>query len=148
MLSSIKNDLLYLLNIIEYIEKINLYAKDSKDSEEFYNMNDQLNFNACLNLMANIGENIAKTSDELREKYSSIKWKEIKGFRNRIVHDYVNVDTFMVFDIIRKDLNILKTGIIEIISKEISCKNFDIEELKVAKDSFYYRHIKFEDLEK
>jgi uncharacterized protein with HEPN domain len=50
MLPQIKNDLLYLLNILESIEKINLYIGDIDNAEDFYYANDQLNFNATLNL--------------------------------------------------------------------------------------------------
>lgn len=44
MLQSIKNNLMYLLNMLESLEKILLYSKDCTDAEEFYEMNDQLNF--------------------------------------------------------------------------------------------------------
>lgn len=52
--------MMYLLNIPESIEKIILYSDDCNDAETFYELNDQLNFNASLNLFANIGENIAR----------------------------------------------------------------------------------------
>ena len=66
MLPDIKNDLMYLLNILESIEKILLYSRDCSDAETFYGLNDQLNFNASLNLFANIGENIGKISDAIQ----------------------------------------------------------------------------------
>lgn len=109
MLPSIKNDLMYLLNILESIEKIMLYSADCSDAESFYQVNEQMNFNATLNLLANLGENTSKLSDELKNIYSDIDWSQIKGFRNRVVHDYINVDTFMVFDIIKNNLKPLKS---------------------------------------
>ena len=54
MLPNKKNDLLYLLNILESIEKIRLYGAETQDAEAFYQLNDQLNFNASLNLLTNI----------------------------------------------------------------------------------------------
>ncbi len=144
MLPGIRNDLMYLLNILESIEKILLYSKDCNGAETFYELNDQLNFNASLNLFANIGENIGKISDELMRKYSDIDWKQIKGFRNRVVHDYVNIDTFMVFDIIKNDLKQLKDKLTKIISFELTVGNFDMEEYTAARKSFYYRHINFD----
>jgi len=143
MLPGIKNDLMYLLNILESIEKINLYSDDCSDAETFYQKNEQMNFNATLNLMANIGENIGKLSDELKQLYADIAWKEIKGFRNRVVHDYINIDTFMVFDIIRNDLKPLNHILRNIVKNELSKGNFDPEEYEAAKQSLYYRHIKF-----
>lgn len=139
MLPGIKNDLMYLLNILESIEKILLYSKDCNDAETFYELNDQLNFNASLNLFANIGE----VSDELKQKYPDIDWKQIRDFRNREVHDYVNIDTFMGFDIIKNDLKQLKHKLMKIISCELTIGNFDMEEYTAARKSFYYRHINF-----
>jgi len=143
MLPDIKNDLMYLLNILESIEKILLYSKDCTRAEEFYEMNDQLNFNASLNLLANIGENIGKVSDELKQIYANIEWKQIKGFRNRVVHDYVNIDTFMLFDIIKNNLAPLRHNLMDIVANELEKGNFDIEEYGEAQKSFYYRHIDF-----
>ena len=69
MLPGIKNDLMYLLNILESIEKIILYSADFSDAESFYEHNEQINFNATLNLLANIGENTGKLSNELKQIY-------------------------------------------------------------------------------
>lgn len=143
MLPSIRNDLMYLLNMLESLEKILLYSKDCTDAEEFYEMNDQLNFNASLNLLTNIGENIGKISEELKQLYINIEWKQIKGFRNRVVHDYVNIDTFMVFDIIKNNLAPLKSSLMDVVAKELEKGNFDHEEYDESIKSFYYRHIDF-----
>ncbi|MEG2347939.1 MAG: HepT-like ribonuclease domain-containing protein [Cetobacterium sp.] len=146
MLTNIKNDLMYLLNILESIEKIELYSKDFNDAEKFYLFADQLNFNATLNLFANIGENIGKLSEELKSKNQSIPWRIIKDFRNKVVHNYVNLDIFMIFDIIKNNLPSLKGPIEDIIIFEISTKNFNFEELVASKDSIYYKHINFSKL--
>jgi uncharacterized protein with HEPN domain len=146
MLPSIKNDLMYLLNILESIEKILLYSKDCSDAEEFFELNDQLNYNASLNLLANIGENIGKVSEELKQTYTKIEWKQIKGLRNRVVHDYINIDTFMLFDIIRNNLLSLRDSLMDIVTCELNKGNFYTEELNEAKNSFYYRHVDFESI--
>ena len=135
---------MFLLNILESIEKIFIYSKDCLDAETFYELNDQLNFNATLNLFANIGENVKKVSKELKLLYKDIDWDKIKGFRNRVVHDYVNIDTFLVFDIIQEDLITLKRVLLNIISEELRKGNFDNEEYNKAKKSIYYRHIDFD----
>ena len=144
MLPGIKNDLMYLLNILECIEKTILYSADCTDAEAFYENNEQMNFNATLNLLANIGENIGKISEELKRIHSDVDWSQIKGFRNRVVHDYINIDTFMVFDIITNDIKPLRGTIMNMVGIELDKGNFDAEEYEVAKKSFYYRHIKFD----
>jgi uncharacterized protein with HEPN domain len=145
MLKSIKNDLLYLLNILEAIGKIILYSQDSDSAEEFYYKDDQLNFNATLNLFTQMGENISKLSDELKCKYS-YPWDEARGFINRIAHDYSGLDVFLVFQITQNDLKGLKNQVVHIINPELKNKTFENEELKAAIDNYYYRHINFDEI--
>ena len=44
----IKNDLLYLLRILEACQKLKLYSENISTFEDFYYSNDQLELNACL----------------------------------------------------------------------------------------------------
>ncbi|GHU73186.1 hypothetical protein FACS189450_12470 [Spirochaetia bacterium] len=141
-----RNDLLYLMNILEYIGKVWKYTEGTKDAEELYELNEQLNLNASLTLLANIGENVSKISDTLKQEYPDIEWQQIKDFRNRIVHDYTGIDLVIVFEIITKDLKTLKPKFENIIRKNIENKIFDIEELKISKESKYYKNIDFEEI--
>ncbi len=143
MLASIRNDLMYCLNMLESIEKILLYAHNCNDAEEFYQLNEQLNFNATLNLLANLGETVTKLSPELKKKYSEVSWKQIKDFRNKVVHDYLGLDAFIVYDIITTELPFLKGNLLKIIEFELKIKTFDGQEFEIAKDDFYYRHVPF-----
>lgn len=144
MLAEIKNDLLYLLNILESIEKIIIYSAKTGTAEDFYYANDQLNFNATLNLLANCGENVRKISAQLKEKNPGIQWQDIMDFRNKVVHDYMGLDIYIIFRIIKNDLVSLKKKIFKIISEEIMNNNFNEQEIELAKGSFYYRHIPFD----
>ncbi|GHU38588.1 hypothetical protein FACS1894190_00470 [Spirochaetia bacterium] len=141
-----RNDLLYLMNILEYIGKVWKYTEETKDAEELYELNEQLNLNASLTLLANIGENVSKISDTLKQEYPDIEWQQIKDFRNRIVHDYTGIDLVIVFEIITKDLKTLKPKFENIIRKNIENKIFDIEEIKISKESKYYKNIDFEEI--
>ncbi|HLP47024.1 MAG TPA: HepT-like ribonuclease domain-containing protein [Candidatus Deferrimicrobium sp.] len=146
MLAELKNDLLYLLNILESIEKIHIYSRKVDTAEDFFYANDQLNFNATLNLLANIGENCSKISSELKNKNPDIQWQDIKNFRNRIAHDYVGIDMFIVFRIIQNELEPLKKRIFLLIAEELKNKNFDEKEFQLARESYYYRHIPFNEI--
>jgi uncharacterized protein with HEPN domain len=68
MLPDEKNDLLYLLNILEYIGKIWKYTEKTNNAEELFELNDQMNLNASLTLLANIGENVLKTTNSKNNK--------------------------------------------------------------------------------
>jgi uncharacterized protein with HEPN domain len=144
MLPSKKNDLLYLLNILEYIGKIWKYTEKTNDAEELFELNEQMNLNASLTLLANIGENVLKITEELKNEYPNIEWQKIKDFRNRIVHDYVGIDLAIVYEIITNDLKTLKQEIVKIIKERMKQMIFDIEEIKISKESKYYNHIDFE----
>jgi uncharacterized protein with HEPN domain len=144
MLADIKNDLMYLLNILEYIGKIQKYTEKIDSPEEFYEINNQMNFNGSINLLANIGENVSKISNELKAEYTEIEWQQIKDFRNKIVHDYVGIDLILTYDIIKNDLTELQQKIEEIIKVKIIERIFDNEEINLSKDSKYYTNVRFE----
>jgi uncharacterized protein with HEPN domain len=146
MLPSEKNDLLYLLNILEYIGKVWKYTEKANDAEELFELNEQMNLNASLTLLANIGENVQKITEKLKKEYPNIEWQKIKDFRNRIVHDYVGIDLVIVYGIITNDLKAIKSELVKIIKEKINQKVFDIEELEISKESKYYVHIDFEEI--
>jgi uncharacterized protein with HEPN domain len=102
MLQQPNRDLTYVLRILESIGKILAYSKDFDEPIDFFHANDQKEFNASLMLLINIGEQSRKVSDELKNSYPLIPWSVMKTFRNRVAHDYVNLDKFIVFDIIKK----------------------------------------------
>jgi uncharacterized protein with HEPN domain len=131
---------------LESIGKINRYTLSCATADEFYFFNEQMNFNASLNLLANIGELCAKTSSELKLKYPNVDWQRVKDFRNRIVHDYAELDIYIIFKIIQTELPVLKEEVQKIISKEVALFTFDIEEINVARDSAFYSHIDFSEI--
>ena len=147
MSSALKDDLLYLLNILESVEKITLYAKDANDAESFYLLNDQLNFNAVLTLLANIGETVGSLSQSLRENHPEIPWQTIKNFRNRVVHNYHGLDIFIIFDLIQDSLPLLREQLVSLVAQGVIHRDIDPEEFEVARDSYYYRHIPFDEID-
>ena len=46
-----------------------------------------------------IGEAANRLSDEFRNLHQHIDWHRIRGFRNRIVHDYFGIDYSIVWQI-------------------------------------------------
>jgi uncharacterized protein with HEPN domain len=144
MLADVRNDLMYLLNILEYIGKIQKYTEKIHSPEEFYEINDQMNLNGSINLLANIGENILRISSELKAEYTEIEWQQIKDFRNKIVHNYVGIDLILTYNIIKNDITKLQPKMEEIIKMKISEKIFEIEEINLSKDSKYYTNVRFE----
>lgn len=51
-----------------------------------------------------IQENARKLTEEYKTEHKSIPWTDISGLRNRIVHDYGNVDLEVVYDTLTVDI--------------------------------------------
>ena len=143
MSKNTKTSLVYLLGILNSIAKIKKYSDSFSSPEKLYKANEQLNFNACLNLLANIGENANKIDNSLKKTYAEIEWQKIIGFRNRLVHDYQGLDIYIVYETIKSNLNELENLTLKILKKELANGNLSKEEYKLAKESNYYKLVDF-----
>lgn len=95
---------LFLKDILENIEKINCFV-EGLDFEHF--KNDEKTIYAVVRSLEIIGEAVACIPDNIKEKYEDIPWKDIKNFRNKVVHKYWGVDLEIVWDIIENELESL-----------------------------------------
>ncbi len=133
-----ENNMLYILTILEAIEKIFIYSSSFEDEESFYNANQQLNFNAVVNLLIAIGEENKKIDDKLKIS-QIVNWKNISAMRDKVSHNYRGVDEYIIWDIVKNYLPNLKIALIEIIPKVNNYKKY----LKEAFSSIYYKEIKY-----
>lgn len=129
-------NMLYILTILEAIEKIILYSQDFNDEEDFYYANKQLNFNAAVNLLIAIGEENKKIDEGLKTS-TVINWKNLSAMRDKISHDYRGVDESIVWSIVQKYLPQLKIALIEIIPRIENHQTY----LKEALKSDYYEDL-------
>lgn len=106
-----REPLLLLGDISEAIEKIKRYtAEHTFDTFS----EDSKTADAVIRNFEIIGEAANRLPEEFKEQHTSIDWHRIKGFRNRIVHDYMGVDYRIVWTIIEKDIDRLAADIEEI----------------------------------
>lgn len=103
-----KDDRLYLIHICECIERIESYAKDT-DKQEF--IDSTLLQDAIVRNLQVLAESTQRLSDEIKETENEIDWFKIAGFRNVLVHDYLGLDIERVWNILKKDMPILKKAI-------------------------------------
>jgi uncharacterized protein with HEPN domain len=51
-----------------------------------------------------VGEASNRVPEKLKEKYSDLPWHKIRGLRNRIVHNYDDIDYEIVWNIVKIEL--------------------------------------------
>ena len=65
-----------------------------------------------------IGEAAKNIPDEFREKHQKIRWKDMAGLRDVLIHRYFGINYNMVWDIVKNQVPELKSNIQETL-KEI-----------------------------
>ena len=63
---------------------------------------DEILVDSIMFRLIQVAENSEKLTEKFKETYPSIPWRAIKGLRNRIVHEYGNVDLTIVYDTVKK----------------------------------------------
>lgn len=99
---------LFIEDILNNINDIKSFSK-KLTKEEFEN--DKLRQNAIIRSLEIIGEAAKNIPDSFREKHPNIPWREIAGFRDILSHAYFGVKMDRVWNIIEKDLSVLKKEI-------------------------------------
>lgn len=107
MNSRIDTDLLRLKDILQAIE----------DAEQFYKNNERSRqaVYATAYAIAIMGEAANKLSDDLKQQNKNIPWREIIAMRNRIIHDYGNINTKRLEEVVQRHLPELRNQIEKII---------------------------------
>jgi uncharacterized protein with HEPN domain len=81
-----REPILLLDDIIESIQKIKIYTSGSS-LDDF--LKDDKTIDAVIRNFEIIGEASNRIPDEIRDKFQLVNWHRIRGFRNRIVDDYM-----------------------------------------------------------
>ena len=87
---------LLLEDILEASNKIFSYLFDFS-FEDF--TNDSKTIDAVIRNFEIIGEAANRLPNEFKELHNNIEWYKIIGLRNRIVHEYMGVDTSIIWNI-------------------------------------------------
>lgn len=89
-------DKIYLEEIKEFCQKvINFTAGLNYDQFA----NDEKTQLAIIKLIENIGEASKRLSEQGRQNFKNVDWKKAMAMRDRLVHDYMDTDLAIVFDV-------------------------------------------------
>jgi len=107
----IRNDQVYLEHILQSISKI----------EDFTNSISKIDFesnvmiqDAVIRNIEIIGEATKKISKPFTQSHHEIPWSAMAGMRDKLIHDYLDVDIDVLWKTIELDLPLLKKMISKI----------------------------------
>ncbi|MGB3536171.1 MAG: DUF86 domain-containing protein [Microcoleaceae cyanobacterium] len=101
-------DRIYLQHILQCIEKIQEYTCDGKESF----ISNSLIQDAVLRRLQTMAESTQRLSDDLKANAPDVDWRALSGFRNILVHDYLNgVDLDRVWNAVTDYLPGLKSAV-------------------------------------
>ncbi|HUT54766.1 MAG TPA: DUF86 domain-containing protein [bacterium] len=102
-----KDDRIYLDHVLECIQWIASFTREGK--EAFFK--DRKTQSAVLREIQTLAESTQRLSLALKDAHAEVPWKDIAGFRNVIVHDYLGINLKRVWEIIERDLPALQNQI-------------------------------------
>lgn len=102
-----RDDSIYLLHILECIRRI---EEDVAAGKERF-LSSRTMQDAVLRNLHTMSESTQRLSRTLKAKHPEVDWRRIAAFRNVLVHDYLGIDLGRVWEIVQRDVPVLKSRI-------------------------------------
>ena len=110
-----RGDREFLLDMLLACEKILNYTKNL--SYEEFRKNDMV-VDAVVRNIEVLGEASKNISQNLKQKYPEVEWRDISRTRDKIIHFYFGVDLDIIWNIITVDIPSLMKKLKVIVKKE------------------------------
>jgi len=101
-----RTDTAVIQDIKEAIDRILSYTSDM-DYDGF--LQDHKTQDAVIRNIEVLGEAAKLLTDETKNNYPDIPWKDIAGTRDKLIHDYFGVNVDIVWDIAQNEMPILSS---------------------------------------
>jgi len=105
-----------LSHILRYCGEIKQITERFGDSIDAFR-NDFAYRHACTMCILQIGELSARLTDDFKQVYDGMPWKNIKAMRNIFVHDYNNLNIDTTWDTIKENIPMLSAYCSDILNQ-------------------------------
>ena len=96
-----QRDLQFLLDMLQSAELIMTYTAQCSKAEFVGNV--QLQDSVIRRLLV-IAEAARRVSEPTRQTLPNVSWQEINGMRNRLVHEYDDLNLNIVWDVVQNEI--------------------------------------------
>ncbi len=110
-----KDDLVYVGHMLDTARKVLSRVKGK--SRRQYDEDENLRL-ALAHLIQVLGEAARRVSTDFQEAHREIPWNEIIGMRHKIVHDYLELDEDIVWEVVTTDLPLLAAALDRIVPED------------------------------
>ena len=110
-----RNETLYLHDILRAIDSIQTFV-EGMDLETF--QADDKTSSAVTRKFEIMGEAAKHVSDDIRQQFPDVPWKQMAGMRDRLIHFYFGVDALIVWRTIQEHLPTLRQSIQNILDEQ------------------------------
>lgn len=98
-------------HILESIRLIERYTLDKTEKEFLSSVQLQ---DSVIRRIEVIGEAVKNLPDGIKAKHPEVRWKEIAGMRDILVHEYFGIDLGLTWEVVRRDMPDLRRKISKI----------------------------------
>jgi uncharacterized protein with HEPN domain len=112
---SSRTDREFLSDILESLRRADSYVAGMKYEEFLTDLKTQ---DAVIRTLEIVGEATKRLSQEVREQYTGIPWKNMAGVRDKLIHDYFGINFDIVWQIVNDELPSVAVQIREILAQK------------------------------
>ena len=107
------DDRVYLEDILERFQRIETYTQSGRDAF----LQSVLIQDGVIRSFEVMGEAVKHLSPTLRQKHPEVPWRQMAGFRDVLIHNYMGLDLEEVWNAVERDLPDLKLKIERVLQK-------------------------------
>lgn len=111
-----KEPLVFLEHILDSISDIEEFTKRIKTKKGL--LKKKMAYEAVIRKIEVIGEAVKNLPLPFRNKYQEVPWKAIAGMRDKLIHNYFDVDLNRVWIAVKEEIPALKKQISKILKFE------------------------------